>query len=253
MSGVFEMQGISPTEKLILLALADHADDAGRCYPSIDRLASRTCLSERALQVNIKALTAKGFIVIEQGGGRGRANVYRVDINPAPETPFEKHRFRNTVSHVVNPARRALNPAPDAPQPSVTIIEPSEVSNKTREPTVEDLLSSVTTREAALSFIAYRKKHKAKALTVVAAKKLGQTLANMAAKGLDTADALATAEERGWATIKEDWYLKESGNGKHHHQQQFNLAQGRQDGIDPTLEYIASVAGVGAAQGDDWR
>lgn len=34
------------------------------------------------------------------------------------------------------------------------------------------------------------------------------------------------------------------------HQQQFNLAQGRQDGIDPTLANIARIVGLGAASGD---
>ncbi|PHQ71452.1 MAG: hypothetical protein COB97_01995 [Paracoccus sp.] len=38
MSAVFESRELGSTARLILLALADHADDEGRCYPSIARL-----------------------------------------------------------------------------------------------------------------------------------------------------------------------------------------------------------------------
>lgn len=97
MSAVFESETLGATERLIMLALADHADDEGRCYPSISRLCQRTGLGERAVQTNIRKLQSQGYVEIIPGAGRQGSNLYFVRPTPAP----------------------------DAPKPSVTIIEPS--------------------------------------------------------------------------------------------------------------------------------
>ena len=36
-----------PTERLVLLAIADHADDHGWCYPSMIGIATKACVTER--------------------------------------------------------------------------------------------------------------------------------------------------------------------------------------------------------------
>lgn len=249
MDQVFDLKGVTPTEKLILLSLADHADESGRCYPSIDRLSLRTCLSERALQVNIRTLTQKGFITIAKGGGRGRANEYIVSANPAQETPFEKPSFKNTVSHVENPAPRAQNPAPDAPQSSLTIIEPVK-SNKAASSDDEciSIISSWASREAAEGFVKFRRKSRHKALTERAAKSLASKLQELFNMGIDTDAALLKAEERGWATIEVEWILKDLRNGKQpYHHQQYGHPQGQQNRIDPALANIARIVGLGEA------
>lgn len=125
MSAVFESETLGPTERLIMLALADHADDQGRCYPSIERLCRRTGLSERAVQSNIRKLTGTGHLSIIPGGGRKRPNLYLVNANPAADAPFlaetpqQKPRFKNPAAET--PFLTTKNPAADAPEPSVTV------------------------------------------------------------------------------------------------------------------------------------
>lgn len=87
MAAIFESETLGPTERLIMLALADHADDTGRCYPSIVRLAQRTGLSERAVRTNIRTLELSGYITVHIGAGPGGKNVYFVRANPAPPAP----------------------------------------------------------------------------------------------------------------------------------------------------------------------
>lgn len=70
--------------RLVMLALADRADDNGLCWPSIDDLAERTKLSPRAVQKAIATLAELGELDIENGGGRHRSNRYR--IVPKPRT-----------------------------------------------------------------------------------------------------------------------------------------------------------------------
>lgn len=123
MSAVFESKTLGPTERLIMLALADHSDDAGRCYPSNARLCERTGLSERAVRTNIRALEAAGYLTVIVGVGQGGANVYHVhpeggqQMPPAANAPGSKCR---TGGQQVPP-----DGAADAPKPSITIIEPS--------------------------------------------------------------------------------------------------------------------------------
>ena len=87
MAAVFELPDMGPTHRLIMLALADHADDAGRCYPSLDRLAKRTGLSLRAVRSNLRQLEADGQIRTDPQGGPKGCNLYYVTPQPRQEMP----------------------------------------------------------------------------------------------------------------------------------------------------------------------
>jgi hypothetical protein len=92
------------SELLVLLALADWANDDGYCWPTISALASKARLSERAVQQILGRLTTTGRIRRMQGGGRGRANRYQVVTarNGASETVNAIHRKENTESETPN-------------------------------------------------------------------------------------------------------------------------------------------------------
>jgi hypothetical protein len=78
--------------------------------------------------------------------------------------------------------------------------------------TPPEILAHHATRAAADSFTAWRKKIK-KPLTETAALRIAKTLAAINAAGGDASDALGMAEERGWVSIKEEWYWRaERGN-----------------------------------------
>lgn len=70
--------------RLVLLALADRADDTGFAWPSIEDLCERTKLSTRGVQKALAALAELGELEVENGGGRRVRNRYR--ITPKPRT-----------------------------------------------------------------------------------------------------------------------------------------------------------------------
>lgn len=74
--------------------------------------------------------------------------------------------------------------------------------------TPAEILAHHCTKEAADSFIAWRKRTK-KPLTETAACRIAKTLMVIKAQGGDPSDALGLAEERGWQTITADWYFKQ--------------------------------------------
>ncbi len=75
----------SPITKLVLLKLADNANDEGVCWPSVALIADHTELSERTVQDHLRRLEAKALVSIERrnrADGASMANVYHLAITP---------------------------------------------------------------------------------------------------------------------------------------------------------------------------
>ncbi|ONI89956.1 hypothetical protein ALI22I_13600 [Saccharothrix sp. ALI-22-I] len=84
MTWVWEHAEVAGTDLLLLLAIADAADDQGRnAWPSVADLSRKTRLDERTVQRRLKRLHSQGHITIEPGGGR-RRNRYTIPMAAAP-------------------------------------------------------------------------------------------------------------------------------------------------------------------------
>ena len=60
---IFDSRTLSSTEKLIMLALADHANDEGKSiYPSQNRLSLKTGLARGTVNKHIQILIDKGYL-----------------------------------------------------------------------------------------------------------------------------------------------------------------------------------------------
>lgn len=81
MSAVWKARGLSHTEKLVLLRMADFASDDGtNIYPALDRLAGDTGCSRRTVQSTLRALEALGLITIHYKAGPHGTNRYDIDV-----------------------------------------------------------------------------------------------------------------------------------------------------------------------------
>lgn len=79
MSEVWSIKGLKPTQKYVLIALADRAsDDNHTCWPSMADLTDRTGLSERAIRDAISELESVGFVAIEHRFNK--SNLYRLTL-----------------------------------------------------------------------------------------------------------------------------------------------------------------------------
>jgi len=87
MQWAWKQRAGSATAKAVLLALADHADARGVCWPGILELAGRLEMNRRTVQRSLKQLIAEGII---QCDGRRRAdgshssNFYILPIHAPP-------------------------------------------------------------------------------------------------------------------------------------------------------------------------
>lgn len=95
--------GLSGAELLMALAIADHADHEGRCWPGIELLMRKTKLGKRQVQRIIHSLSEKGIFKIVTGSGRGHKTIFEfqkvTQETPFPEketvtpkTPFNLHK-----------------------------------------------------------------------------------------------------------------------------------------------------------------
>lgn len=78
-----------PTQKAVLIALADRANDAGECWLSIPSICERTCFSERAVHRAISELEAAGFLTADRSNGR--STTYLVTPANAAVPPQQAH------------------------------------------------------------------------------------------------------------------------------------------------------------------
>ena len=86
--------------KLVLMALADYADDKGECFPSQKKLAKKCELSRSTINVHLQYLVSAGLISIENRSnsqGRRRASLYRLALNQSPEFGLPMSEFRMEV------------------------------------------------------------------------------------------------------------------------------------------------------------
>ncbi|EEY6222170.1 DnaT-like ssDNA-binding domain-containing protein [Escherichia coli] len=72
----------SSSLKLILLSMADRADEYNLCYPSIERLVKDTCLNKKTVQAGLISLMKMGLIsdTGERKGATKRVRVFSLNI-----------------------------------------------------------------------------------------------------------------------------------------------------------------------------
>lgn len=97
-----------PTAKLILLSLADQANNDGWSWPSQTHTAQRCMISERQARSWIHKLSTAGWLEIHKRPGK--SDMYRVIATP------EAH-FRGTPEADFRPPRKPTSGHPGSPLP----------------------------------------------------------------------------------------------------------------------------------------
>jgi hypothetical protein len=137
---------------VVLLAIADFADDQGVAYPSIPTLACKARLSERQVQRVIAELVGGDELMVEPGQGRHGSHLYRVIVGCGRHSatgdtmshqqaatrdkmsPPRRRRRRETVTSATSVGVTPVSLEPSSPEPSRTItpLPPSAASGRQR-------------------------------------------------------------------------------------------------------------------------
>ena len=114
----FDQKGMQPASKLLLIALANHADDNGYAWPGIEGIADRWDMSSRTVSRHIHLLSIDGLITVSpryRDNGSQTSNAYQLSMTPLTDC----HPPHDTG---VIPPMTAVSP----PEPSLeTTVETS--------------------------------------------------------------------------------------------------------------------------------
>ena len=223
MTAVWEREDLSATHKLVLLALADWANDEGLCWPSINRLAVKASLTTRGIQKSIRALEQMGFVRREEVAGKGNRYWLVMPVNHVhPCTTF-------------TPPLNHVHPPPEPRSPNTS--ETHQLTTKSNICAKPEGVSDQVWKD----FLEVRKAKKAP-LTATGLTRM----ANEAAKaGWTLEEAIAESVSRGWQSFKAEW-VKDKSNGKERNQYGRGKAK---DGVNAALDDILGLGEPSGALG----
>jgi hypothetical protein len=214
MTAVWDREDLSSTQKLVLLALADWANDEGLCWPSIERVAKKSSLKKRAVQLAIRSLEEMQFIRREEVIGKGNRYWIQIPVHqmhPCIKDTPPVHEMHET---------RAL----DAPN----TLDIHQLNTKCIKGALPDWLPM----DAWNGWVAMRKQRK-RPLTDRATAMAINKLDAIRNKGHDIEDLLDRSTINGWLDIYEPKDIKNGASNRTTNQ------RGNQNGFAAALRYVA--------------
>lgn len=129
----------TPGSKLVLMALADHANDDGVCWPGQATIARKAEMSTRAVRDNLERLVARGLVQVEERrrqDGSKASNLYVLtmrlglldppaDSSGGAEAGRTSHR-KQASGHEPSIEPSEGTPSPKTPSSRKPILKPEE-------------------------------------------------------------------------------------------------------------------------------
>lgn len=215
MTLVWERAPYTSGSLIVLLALADWANDDGVAWPSMERLAQKARIDRRSAQRIVRQLEKDGVILIEQGGGRSKQHKYVLQIETAaicrPLTADVNSDISNIERATFHTERATSDPqratfdtetaTPTSPDP---LVEPSD--QPLEKPSIEPSgpvppFSSKEFLESLKDYEQYRKEIR-KPLRTVGLKKLYAQLSRLGEQ--KSIAAMDYSISRGWIGVFEE-------------------------------------------------
>ena len=96
-------RGLTPALRCILLALAEHADEEGRCWPSLARLAELAEVYRRTVTRGLAELEARALLARERERGRSTRYALAIGERDRCETNTVRHIYCLSLRRQVSP------------------------------------------------------------------------------------------------------------------------------------------------------
>ncbi len=117
---------LADSEKLVLLALADCANDEGGCWPSMATIAKKCSKSDRTVQASIKTLVIKGHLTRTEKPGKGCFYTVHPRSDCTPEVTAPPKGTTSTPEAASDKPSRTINTS-EAKASSVAPLRPEHV------------------------------------------------------------------------------------------------------------------------------
>ncbi|MBP0047671.1 helix-turn-helix domain-containing protein [Marinobacterium sp. AK62] len=125
----------NPGRKLVLVKLADNANDKGECWPSYQHVADQCEMGRSTVKAHVKALEEAGFLtVVERNGGKS-SNKYRLHIEAGKATEKPKHTRSESAPVKNKPGQDST--APRSKSDTTPRSNPDPRTSHSPEPVIE--------------------------------------------------------------------------------------------------------------------
>ena len=204
--------------KLVLMMLADIADDTGRCFPSYQHIADVCEMSRRSVITHISKLVEADLLNVTHRKSKGEmlnsSNIYQLTLNSEVKAEEKSgENFAPPSEMVALPSENSAlggseNFAPITYHPSYPINEPIKEAIDFQYLTADEFNELTKIR------IENHKAKKAKA--PVMTQRIANTLINQISlainNGFTIDDVLNEFATRGWLAIKAEWMPSKEAN-----------------------------------------
>lgn len=105
MTQAFEVKVGNPARKLVLIKLADNANDDGECWPSIKYIASECEMGVSTVRAHIKALADAGYLSVKhrRNGELNQSNLYQLTLSNGKPVQRAKPSRPGKNKHKIDP------------------------------------------------------------------------------------------------------------------------------------------------------
>jgi len=211
MTQVWDMDLGNPIRKLIALKLADNANDAGVCWPTIPTIAKQANCCERSVKNHIYELAKQGFLRVLKS--RGRNNVYQISCSAGDALVQEvRGASAGAALGVVQEIPKVVQELP--PNHKEPSIEPSNNHH------IKNIQKKCDLDWSAIQ-LTKEQKNNIRGIRVATKTKLTQLALNAIIKefhlaagfGIDYEESIEIWAVRGWKAYTADWALNHKGMG----------------------------------------
>ena len=119
----FDQRGIHATSKLVLIAIANHADDNGYAWPGIDGIAERWGMSPRTVSRHVHLLSMDEYVAVApryRSNGSQTSNAYQLNMTPLTDCHPPHDNAVIPPMTTVSPPEPTIEPTLDTtPLPTV--------------------------------------------------------------------------------------------------------------------------------------
>ncbi|MBN6350384.1 helix-turn-helix domain-containing protein [Providencia rettgeri] len=119
MAKAMQLKVGNPSRKLVLIKLADNANDKGECFPSYQHVADQCEISRRSVINHIDALCEQGLVrkVYRSGEKGNSSNVYILNLDGAKISPPSEKSAPEVVKQFHQPSEKSAPPPSEKSAP----------------------------------------------------------------------------------------------------------------------------------------
>lgn len=189
--------------KLVLIKLADHANDKGICWPSYEHIAGQCEMSKRTVIRHIDELEKQGLIKVVQrkrnGEAHNRSNLYFLCLNHSDNLATDSDNLSKTIMTQCHPNQSLIT----------SHKKESIIKEKIYKKELDlSLFYQKPNKKIWDDYLEHRKNKKAK-LTQTALNRLIEEINKANKFGYSTNSVLAECMLRNWHGFKTEWIEKD--------------------------------------------